>query len=182
MDLLGWFSTTSSPNFHPSQKHVACHRILQKYNESLILLLLNPYAAAASIGGKLPIGIYESVLEGGEAVTAGEGGNFKFVPTKYTVETGEAEMIGVDFVAKGGWGNAAAITEQGGKPGAAAGEAVGPAGDPIQQTGEGGAKDGKSEDVTMGQSNDFVGTQNDERMFPRFFLFQSWGANLSFML
>ncbi|KAF8436762.1 hypothetical protein BGX38DRAFT_1069321, partial [Terfezia claveryi] len=133
MDLLGWYSTTSSPNFHPNWKHVNTHRSLQKYNESLILLLLNPFSAGVSVGGKLPLGIYESVIEGGDAQVPahqGEGGGvLKFVPAEYTVETGEAEMIGVDFIAKGGWGNAAAKTE---------------------------------EVSVTAQGSDFAGTQNDE--------------------
>ncbi|KAI5811324.1 hypothetical protein DFH27DRAFT_507586 [Peziza echinospora] len=155
MDLLGWFSTTTDPNFHPSREHVACHLALQKYNESLVLLLLNPYSAGASVGGKLPLGIFESVLEGGEAGSEGGNANLKFVPTKYTIETGEAEMIGVDFIAKGGWGNAGAGSSSAGKAaGVGAGDAA--------HGGEAGAKDGKSEDVVMSQSSDFIGTQNDE--------------------
>lgn len=58
--------------------------------------------------------IYESIYEAddsaaaADAQEAGKALKLLFVPLNYTIETGEAEMIGVDFVAKGGFGNAAA--------------------------------------------------------------------------
>lgn len=175
MDLLGWYSTTGSPNFYPNWKHTTTHRSLQKYNESLILLLLNPFSAGASVGGKLPLGIYESVIEGRDAqapAQQGEGGGvLKFVPAEYTVETGEAEMIGVDFIAKGGWGNAAAVGAAAGDVGKTGQNPQGqtasqPAGgDMVVGEPEGGAvKDEKTEEVAAAaQGLDFAGTQNDER-------------------
>jgi COP9 signalosome complex subunit 6 len=71
-----------------------------------LLLLLNPAPLAGS-GGKLPIAIYESIYE---ASTAGDDKtlSLKFVPLPYTIESGEAEMIGMDFVAKGA-GNASSV-------------------------------------------------------------------------
>lgn len=33
-------------------------------------------------------------------------------PLKFTLETGEAEMIGVNYIAKGGFGNAAAVSPE----------------------------------------------------------------------
>lgn len=135
-DLLGWFTTTDSPQFLPSSPHVAAHQDLLQYNESLVLLVLNPSPAAAlGGGGKLPLAIYESIYEA-EADTDGEADNaattaaaaaapatatgtatatataattatanltmgLKFVPLNFTIESGEAEMIGMDFVAKG---------------------------------------------------------------------------------
>ena len=127
------------------------------------------------MGGRLPLGIYESVIEGGDAQTPAQqsegGGVLKFVPAAYTVETGEAEMIGVDFIAKGGWGNAAAVgvgTGDGGKAGQssqgqAASQMAG--GDTVVGELEGGAvKDEKTEEVAaLAQGSDFAGTQNDER-------------------
>ncbi|KAF8477498.1 hypothetical protein BDZ91DRAFT_844132 [Kalaharituber pfeilii] len=172
MDLLGWYSTSAFPNFHPSWKHVTTHRVLQKYNESLILLLLNPYSAAASIGGKLPLGIYESIIEGGDAQptqpgsSTTTGGILKFVPAEYTIETGEAEMIGVDFVAKGGWGNATAVSS-----GVEAAKAKAVQAAPTQAASAGGdtvvgeeaaMKEEKSEDVQVALASEFAGTQNDE--------------------
>lgn len=170
MDLLGWYSTTTSPNFHPSFKHVYTHRSLQVHNESLILLLLNPYSA--SVGGKLPLGVFESFIEGGDAQThqasGSEGGIFKFVPAEYTVETGEAEMIGVGFVAKGGWGNAAAVASgpvaEAGKSGSSlsqsSSQGISVGGDSVLSDAEISAvKDEKPESALAAS---FTGAQNDE--------------------
>lgn len=127
------------------------------------------------MGGKLPLGIYESAIEGGDAqapAQQGEGGGvLKFVPAEYRVETGEAEMIGVDFIAKGGWGNAAAVGAGAGDVGKAGPSsqvqaATQPAGgDMVLGEPEGGAvKDEKAEEVAaVVQGSDFAGTQNDER-------------------
>ncbi|RDL36168.1 Uncharacterized protein BP5553_06780 [Venustampulla echinocandica] len=118
LDLVGWF--TIIPTSGPLPIHLPIHRqILQSYNESAILLGFHPEDVLnRSIGGKLPLSIYESNYEAEETTTdAGEdkemkdaepklGLKFKELP--YTVETGEAEMIGVDFVARGG-GNATAV-------------------------------------------------------------------------
>lgn len=170
MDLLGWYSTTTSPNFHPSFKHVHTHRSLQVHNESLILLLLNPYSA--SVGGKLPLGVFESFIEGGDAQAhqagGSEGGILKFVPAEYTVETGEAEMIGVGFVAKGGWGNAAAVASgpvtEVGKSGSSllqsSSQGISVGGDTVLSDADVSAvKDEKSESVSVAG---FTGAQNDE--------------------
>lgn len=93
---------------------------MHSYNESAILLGFHPTAVLErSASGKLPITVYESNYEAEEtaAPDAGEdkemkdgepqlGLKFKELP--YSVETGEAEMISVDFVARGG-GNATAV-------------------------------------------------------------------------
>merc|ERR1711977_747163 len=54
-------------------------------------------------GGKLPIGLFEPYQE-----LVGEQTDIHFRELSFEVETGDAEMIGVDFVAKGG-GNATAV-------------------------------------------------------------------------
>ncbi|TGZ83044.1 hypothetical protein EX30DRAFT_362602 [Ascodesmis nigricans] len=97
-DLIGWFTTTRSPTFEPSPSNAALHQQLLSYNESLIMLLLNP-TPSASIGGTLPLGIYESIYEADES-DANHALRLSFVPLKYTIETGEAEMIAMDAVAK----------------------------------------------------------------------------------
>jgi COP9 signalosome complex subunit 6 len=118
LDLVGWY--TVLPTFGPQPVHLPIHRqILSDFNESAILLGFHPSAVLdGPVGGKLPITIYESNYEAEEAtadgsedkeMTDGEpqmGLRFKELP--YTVETGEAEMISVDFVARGG-GNATAV-------------------------------------------------------------------------
>lgn len=75
---------------------MAVHQELLEFNESLILLLLNPSPAAVlGGGGKLPVAIYESTYE---TVEEDNKLGLKFVPLSYTIESSEAEMIGVDFV------------------------------------------------------------------------------------
>lgn len=113
LELVGWFTTT--PVTGPEGVHVPIHQqILHTYNETAVLLAFHPSSVleGAAVGGKLPLTIYESVennegqgmeIDGAEAPL-----DLKFRELPYGVETGEAEMISVDFVARGG-GNATAI-------------------------------------------------------------------------
>ena len=120
LELVGWFTT--APSSGPEAVHLPIHQqILQNYNETAVLLCIHPQNVAdgKAGGGKLPLTIYESVHESGEL---GEKGgmeidgdphenarlDLRFRELAYNIETGEAEMIGVDFVAKGG-GNATAV-------------------------------------------------------------------------
>ncbi|KAI5818852.1 hypothetical protein BZA77DRAFT_10736 [Pyronema omphalodes] len=96
-DLLGWFTTTLLPTYEPTPDHAAIQQELLSYNESLCLLMMNP-SPAGSINGKLPIAIYESIHESADKLF--------FIPLNYTIETGEAEMIAMDFVAQGAGGAA----------------------------------------------------------------------------
>lgn len=118
LDLVGWY--TILPSSGPQPNHLPIHQqILQTYNESAILLGFHPSAVLeGSVGGKLPLSIYESNFEA-ESNTGSSGedkemkdieshSSLKFRELPYTVETGEAEMISVDFVARGG-GNATAV-------------------------------------------------------------------------
>jgi len=116
LELMGWFTT--APVTGPEMVHVGIHQqVLHTYNETAVLLAFHPSSVleGAAVGGKLPLTIYESVHE------SGEGGDrsmdfdgqdtpldLKFRELPYSVETEEAEMISVDFVAKGG-GNATTV-------------------------------------------------------------------------
>jgi COP9 signalosome complex subunit 6 len=123
LDLVGWFTLGGkegpNPAILPLQEH-----LMVGYNETAVLLLFQPDVVRDDpkelSSGKLPLTIYESVWEqgsGGEkgamdidsgAGAGAEGKQMKFRELSYSVETGEAEMISVDFVARGG-GNATAI-------------------------------------------------------------------------
>lgn len=114
LELVGWFTTT--PPTGPEVQHVAIHQqILQDYNETAVLLAFHPTSvlAGADQSGKLPLTVYESIYESQEAdgdrsMDLDDQGlplNLKFRELPCSVETGEAEMISVDFVARGG-GNA----------------------------------------------------------------------------
>jgi len=84
-----------------------------------VLLAFHPSQVQSSqaSGAKLPLTIYESVYEG-ENVGDGDKSmqidgedqslNIRFRELPYSIETGEAEMISVDYVARGG-GNATAV-------------------------------------------------------------------------
>lgn len=124
LDLVGWF--TVAPSSGPRPEHLPIHRqILNNYNESAVLLTFHPdlILEGLTAGGKLPLTIYESVEEassinlaqaiqdGGQKLELEHEANhnsLRFREIAFTLETGEAERICVDFVARGG-GNAAAI-------------------------------------------------------------------------
>ena len=121
LELMGWFTTAQVTG--PEAQHVPIHeQILQDYNETAVLLTFHPSAISegANTGGKLPLTIYESVYESvkaegqnvgqndgameieGQDVSADSQPEIRFRELPYSIETGEAEMIGVDFVARGG--------------------------------------------------------------------------------
>lgn len=143
LDLVGWY--TIMPTSGPQPDHLPLHQmILESYNESAIILGFHPAAVLdGSVGGKLPLTIYESNFEAEDVTTeSGEdkemtgaeaGPVLKFKELPYTVETGEAEMISVDFVARGG-GNATAVES-------------GPKDD--EPTGKGKGKESKGGDVAV---------------------------------
>ncbi|RAO70854.1 uncharacterized protein BHQ10_006866 [Talaromyces amestolkiae] len=118
LDIVGWFTLT--PESGPSPSILPIHnQILQEYNESAVLLAFHPSQIASDFesGAKLPLTVYESVFEGenvADARTASQTGDdrqalhIRFRELPYSIETGEAEMISVDFVARGA-GNATAI-------------------------------------------------------------------------
>ncbi|GME64211.1 Mov34/MPN/PAD-1 [Neofusicoccum parvum] len=120
LDLVGWF-TLGAPT-GPAPHHLSIHEYIQNvHNEAALLLLFHPESVLEgnATGGKLPLTIYESLWEGSggndkatsmdiDGGAPGQGKQLKFRELTYSVETGEAEMIAVDFVAQGG-GNATAV-------------------------------------------------------------------------
>lgn len=74
-----------------------------------MFLAFHPSQLQEQHSGKLPLTVYESVLEGENSGDAGKdmqidgeepAMNIRFRELPYSVETGEAEMIGVDTIAK----------------------------------------------------------------------------------
>ncbi|KAJ4315600.1 hypothetical protein N0V94_005855 [Neodidymelliopsis sp. IMI 364377] len=118
LDLVGWF--TLGPSSGPGPHVLPIHsRITELYNDSPILLLFHPESTftEATAAGKLPLTLYESLSESAPSDPndkamdidgAVQAKAIKFRELVYSVETGEAEMISVDFVARGG-GNATAV-------------------------------------------------------------------------
>ncbi|THY32362.1 hypothetical protein D6D00_01626 [Aureobasidium pullulans] len=112
LDLVAIF--TLAPPSGPLPEHVPILQQLQhSYNDSLMLLLFHPQTIldGSLTGGKLPISVYETYYEpGSESAEKGlqvDGWGMgrqlqmRFRQLPFEVETGEAEMIAVDFVAKG---------------------------------------------------------------------------------
>ncbi|KAI2626183.1 signalosome subunit [Xylaria nigripes] len=118
LDLVGWY--TLLPKSGPTLSILPIHRwFLSKYNESSLLLAFHPEESIKhDAGSRLPLTIYESNYEADEPKN--EQGDdkemrdgepllkLKFRDLPYSVETGEAEMISMDFVARGA-GNATAV-------------------------------------------------------------------------
>lgn len=147
LDLVGWFAIT--PPSGPTPAQLPIHRqILENYNETAIFLAfyVSDIENMSSAVGKLPLTIFESIYEGDNAENDDKSTtmqidgqqpklSLKFRELPYSIDTGEAEMIGVDFVASGA-GNASAI----------------PADTQTQTTAEQGADKGKRKETPEGTS------------------------------
>ncbi|KAJ3343046.1 COP9 signalosome complex subunit 6 [Gonapodya sp. JEL0774] len=88
-DFLGWYSTGTKP----TRSDISVHSQFLTFNESPLFAQLNPHLAATS--RDLPLSLYESIVD----VVNGAPQTL-FVKSPYRVETGEAERIAVDHVAK----------------------------------------------------------------------------------
>ena len=109
LELMGWFTLT--PVSGPEALHVPIHEQILKLNETAVLLAFHPSSVleGAAVGAKLPLTIYESLYESGEAGDRNmeidgqdtQQLDIRFRELPYSVETGEAEMISVDAVARG---------------------------------------------------------------------------------
>ncbi|KAK4660981.1 hypothetical protein QC762_123750 [Podospora pseudocomata] len=107
LDLVGWYALV--PKSGPTVLHLPIHRQISTVNESAVLLgfhledMLSPAA-----GDPLPITIYESNMEAeGEDKEMKDSENptnmvLRFRKLPYATETGEAEMIGMQFIREGG--------------------------------------------------------------------------------
>ncbi|KAK4142372.1 uncharacterized protein C8A04DRAFT_38324 [Dichotomopilus funicola] len=123
LDLVGWYSLV--PKTGPSALHLPIHNQISAYNESAVLLgfHVEDILDAAS-GDPLPITIYESNMEAEDAKdTAGEDKEMKDADTTtkmvlrfrklpYTTDSGEAEMIAMQFIREGGSSAAVDSTEK----------------------------------------------------------------------
>ncbi|KAL1888337.1 hypothetical protein Sste5346_009617 [Sporothrix stenoceras] len=139
LDLVGWYTVLghSGPTAQVMQVH---EQILPLCSESTAAVLLAFHAedlAEPSVGGKLPLTLYETHYEQDEKAAAAGGEDtskedkemadassstaakssvagpqiaVKLREISYTVETEEAEMISIDFVARGA-ANASATTD-----------------------------------------------------------------------
>ncbi|KAL2428947.1 COP9 signalosome complex subunit 6 [Exophiala dermatitidis] len=120
LEFVGWYTLCPRdgplPELIPLQKQA-----ITFYNDSAILLALHPELVKEpdTATGKLPITIYESVIDAEHAqddesmqVDGEELSAIKFKQLPYTIDTDETEMIAIDYVAKGA-GSAALLDEAG---------------------------------------------------------------------
>lgn len=103
LDLVAMFMSSSTDGPQPAHLPVLNQAQSLVGNDNIMLLLFQLDMVDKMEGGKLPIGLYEPYQE-----PVGEESEMRFRELSFEVETGDAEMIGVDFVAKGG-GNATAV-------------------------------------------------------------------------
>ncbi|KAJ4149813.1 hypothetical protein NW754_001246 [Fusarium falciforme] len=127
LDFVGWY--TLLPSSGPTPTILPIHnQILEGWNESAVLLGFHPEQVLDhSVGGRLPLTIYESNYEvddpradnnDGEDKKMDDGEptlKLKFRELPYSVETDETEMISMNYVAGSG-GNAAAAAPKEEKP------------------------------------------------------------------
>jgi len=92
-DFLGWYS--SGDSVHPADMDVHRSPEITEANESPLYLVLDPITASKKSTKELPIVIYESELH-----MVDENPTNLFVKVPYKIETGEAERLAVDHVAK----------------------------------------------------------------------------------
>ncbi|KNG82835.1 COP9 signalosome complex subunit 6 [Aspergillus nomiae NRRL 13137] len=92
LDIVGWWST--APPSGPDATHLPIHRqILQDHNESAVFLAFHP----SQVKGASANGESEKTMQvDGEEQSL----SIRFRELPYFVETGEAEMIGIDTVAR----------------------------------------------------------------------------------
>ncbi|KAF7523023.1 hypothetical protein G7054_g11912 [Neopestalotiopsis clavispora] len=119
LDLVGWY--TLLPRSGPTPSILPIHSwLLSEHNESSFLLAFHPEEAVdQSSGSRLPLTIYESNYEVDEPKADNNSEDkemkdsdaplkLKFRELPYSVESGEAEMISMDFIAQGA-GNATLV-------------------------------------------------------------------------
>lgn len=92
-DFLGWYSTADS--VVPADMDVHRSPVITEFNESPLYLILDTVACGKRTTKELPITIYESELH-----MIDDKPTNLFVKVPYKIETGEAERIAVDHVAR----------------------------------------------------------------------------------
>jgi COP9 signalosome complex subunit 6 len=149
LDLVAMFMSSTADGPIPAHLPVLSQAQSLVGNENIMLLLFQLDMVDKMEGGKLPIGLYEPYQE-----QVGEQTEMRFRELNFEVETGDAEMIGVDFVAKGG-GNATAV------PGGQTGEATSPS-DKKSSKGKSKAKDEKNETEADGAVAHVLSREDEE--------------------
>ncbi|TBU64764.1 COP9 signalosome subunit 6 [Dichomitus squalens] len=99
LEFIGWYTVAE----RPTPRHIALHEQFTLYSSTPLLLIMQPstvFAAASDTSGQsLPLKAYEPTIEIRDRKSRSV-----FLEATYSVETGEAERIAVDWTAKGGEG------------------------------------------------------------------------------
>ncbi|KFY80450.1 hypothetical protein V499_00688 [Pseudogymnoascus sp. VKM F-103] len=120
LDFVGWYTLIASSG--PTDYHLAIQETLSNLNgpetPCILLGFLPSESLSKSSNEALPITIYESIAKPADTRAAGQDVEMEqsdsspktvFAELPYVIETGEAERIAIDFVARGG-GNATAVS------------------------------------------------------------------------
>ncbi|KZT74893.1 COP9 signalosome subunit 6 [Daedalea quercina L-15889] len=100
LEFIGWYTVAG----RPTAMHIALHEQFLPYSATPLLLILQPstvFAASSDLTAQsLPIKAFEPTIEIRDRQPRSV-----FIEAPFTVETGEAERIAVDWTAKGGEGD-----------------------------------------------------------------------------
>ncbi|KAI5362225.1 Putative COP9 signalosome subunit 6, MPN domain-containing protein [Septoria linicola] len=146
LDLVALFTTGRAGGPYPPHLPALNQAKYITGLDNILLLLFHPENVDDLQGGKLPISLFEAVEE--------TEGKTKFKELAYDVETGDAERIGVDFVAKGS-GSATAVAKTGADAAGAVSKDT-----KVKGKGKGKAKDDEGE--ATGTSTSVLSTEDDE--------------------
>lgn len=125
LELVGWYTLTPPTGPTPAQLPIH-HQILDNWNDSAAFLAFDcDPNTIITIGGKLPLTIYETIYEVDGRKSGGQDGgdrkmqddepthHLRFREVPYVVETDETEMISMDYVAA--WAGNASSASTGSK-------------------------------------------------------------------
>lgn len=148
LDMVALF--TLGPVEGPQPAHLPILKQVQQLtgSDSIMLLLFHVEQVDDLQGGKLPISLYDSVEEAE--------GEVKFKELAFDVDSGDAEMIGVNYVAVGG-GNATAVPKQD-----TSSAASGSKDKKAKGKGKGKEKDGEEADTNGATSTNVLSAEDDE--------------------
>ncbi|TCD70649.1 hypothetical protein EIP91_002369 [Steccherinum ochraceum] len=96
LEFIGWYTVAPQP----TARHIALHEQFVPYSSTPLLLMLQPsnkVISADPTAQSLPFKAYEPTIEIRDRKSRSV-----FIEAPYSVETGEAERIAVDWTAKGG--------------------------------------------------------------------------------
>jgi len=89
-EVIGWYSTSNKND--PEDMDISIHKIIQKYNENPVYLIMNVNPAP---GREFPLSMYE-----GNTQMAGTQSSFSFSKVPYTIASLPAERVTVETIAK----------------------------------------------------------------------------------